>query len=124
MKYFRGFFKLFFKFWSLKVSLVLGGFFPLINFLNSSTKYGDLSSFRFYNAMSDSGIYSAIDSFYSNFFQFFIGLLGLDEILAILLTIVLVGSLLSIVITSLAFLRCVFSGDFEKELKFILSKIK
>lgn len=124
MKYFKGFFKLFFKIWNLKVSFILGGFSPLINFLNHSTKSGDINSFRFYNAMNDTGVYSSIDSFYTNFFQFFMGFFGFGELLAFLLTIILVGSLIFIGISFIFWMRCVFSGDFEKELNFILSKIK
>jgi hypothetical protein len=124
MKYLKGIFKIFSKVWSLKISIILGGFFPLIYFLNYSTKYGDLNSFRFYNNLNDAGIYPYLGKFYDVFLNFFTKYLEWGDITAFLATIITIGSLLSIVITLLLFLRCFFSGDFEKELYFVLSKIK
>jgi hypothetical protein len=124
MKYLKGIFKIFSKVWSLKISIILGGFFPLIYFLNYSTKYGDLNSFRFYNNLNDAGIYPSLGKFYDVFLNFFTKYLEWGDITAFLATIITIGSLFSIVITLLLFLRCFFSGDFEKELYFVLSKIK
>ncbi len=108
MKYLKGIFKIFSKVWSLKMSVILGGFFPLIYFLNYATTQKDVNSFRFYNNMNEAGIYQWFGGFYQIFLDFYLGL-EWGQITAFLGTILTIGSIPSFIITALLFARCFFS---------------
>lgn len=125
MKYLKGIFKIFSKVWSLKISVILGGFFPLIYYLNWNTTASNDNSFRFYSNMNEAGIYQFFGDFYQIFLDFFINILECADITAFLGTIITIGSLPSFIITALFFARCVFSKKgFDNELDFVLSHFK
>lgn len=124
MKYLKGIFKIFFRVWNLKISIILGGFFPLIWFLNYSTTASNDNSFRFYSNMNEAGIYQFFGRFYQIFLDFFLGL-EWGQATAFLGTILTVGSLPSFIITALLFARCFFSKKgFNNELEFVFSHFK
>lgn len=106
------------------MSVLLGGFFPLIYFLNWNTTASNDNSLRFYNNMNEAGFYQFFGRFYQIFLDFYLNL-GCADITAFLGTILTVGSIPSFIITALFFARCYFSKKgFNNELEFVFSLFK